>query len=71
MYANVTGTPASCICATSASVFFGNSPSKPGKPHWLNWSVTSFVPVMSLTQALPPVIAGFTYFEPNSAWKPV
>ncbi len=28
-------------------------------------------PFRSLTAAAPPVIAGFVYFAPNSAWKPV
>ena len=66
MYANVTGTPFSCICATSPSVFLASAPSKPGKPQLPAESVMS-VPSVALTQPWPLLIAGLTYFAPKSA----
>ena len=66
MYANVTGTPFSCICATIPSVFFASAPSKPGKPQLPAGSVMS-VPSVAFTHGCPPVIAGLTYFAPKSA----
>ncbi len=70
MYANVTGTPFSCICATSPSVFLARAPSKPGKPQ-LPWLSVMFEPSVAFTHGLPPVIAGLTYFAPNSAMAPL
>src|SRR5436305_7280397 len=70
MYANVTGTPCSCIASTSPSVFFASAPSNPGKPHCPNWSVM-FDPSVALTQPFTPPIAGLTYFAPNRPWKPL
>ena len=68
--ANVTGTPASCICATSPSVFFANIPSKPGKPHWPNGSAIGLPVGVVDARRLPWLIAGLTYFAPKSALKP-
>ena len=53
MYAKVTGTPFSCICATSPSVFFASAPSKPGKPQ-LPWPSMIGAPDVSLTHGWPP-----------------
>ena len=52
-------------------MFFAYIPSKPGKPHWSNGSLIGWPgPFVSLTQLLPLLIAGFTYFAPKSALKP-
>ena len=70
----MTGTPCSCIWATSPSVFFASAPSKPGKPHWLVGSVM-LPPPIACTQLPEPVpllcvppIAGLTYLAPKSPW---
>jgi hypothetical protein len=51
------------------SVVLANNPSKPGKPGWLNGSVIGW-PARSFSVALPSLIAGLTYFAPNSPLYP-
>ena len=70
MYAYVTGTPCSCICATMPSVFFASAPSKPGKPQFPAGSLIG-LPAVSFTHGCPPVIAGLTYLAPKRALKPL
>src|SRR5262249_39153167 len=53
-----------------ASVVVANRPSNPGKPTCPNWSPIG-CPSRLSPAGLPLVIAGFTYFAPNSPRKPL
>ena len=62
MYAYVTGTPASCICATHDSDTVASIPSKPGKPTWpfASWITLPFRSVIGPLG----LMTGSTYFAP-------